>query len=167
MTRISSFILHASSVVPAAIDFKIKRGIVSEIVENPIPGISTIENVNDHSARRLACYSWYAKEKIPRKRGFSTFIWSYPVFFDAERSLFSKSRSDRCFYSREATQADSLVASAPGQVTCPPPEFRSPVKSAGESTSLKSCLDYRNCFEKTLLRPTGAVWDLLMSFSRG
>ena len=59
----------------------LERGKVSVIVENPIPGISTVEYVKDHSPRRLACCSWHANENIPRKRPLSTFIWTYPLFF--------------------------------------------------------------------------------------
>ncbi len=56
-----------------------ERGIVSVIDENPIPGISTIEYVKDHSPRRLACCSWHANEDIPRKRLLSTINWTYPL----------------------------------------------------------------------------------------
>ena len=61
-----------------------ERGIVSVIGENPIMGISTVEYVKDHSPRRLACCSWYANEKISRKRPLSKIIWTYPLFFDTE-----------------------------------------------------------------------------------
>ena len=48
------------------------------------------------------------------------------------------SRCDPRFHSREATQAYSLVASAPGQVPRAPSKFQSPVKGAGEFESFQT-----------------------------
>jgi hypothetical protein len=60
-----------------------ERIVVSVIVENPIPGISTVYYSNDHSARRLGHLSWHADDDISRKCSLSTMIWTSPRFFSA------------------------------------------------------------------------------------
>jgi hypothetical protein len=59
-------------------------GIVSGIIENPIPGISTVEYVTDHSAQCVACCSWQ-DGNIPTERDLSIMIWTYPFFFNPKQ----------------------------------------------------------------------------------
>ena len=71
-----------------------ERGVVSVIVENPIPGIPQVEYGEDPSPRCLACYLWRVADDILSKRRPSTIIWICPLFFAACLSLSYIQRHD-------------------------------------------------------------------------
>ena len=66
-----------------------KGGVIRLLVKNLIAGISTIENVEDHSPRRVAWCTWHVNQnKGPEPAtGTSTFNWTYPLFLFRKRDV--------------------------------------------------------------------------------
>jgi hypothetical protein len=65
-----------------------KCRIIRVIVKNSIAGISTVQNVADHSSRRLAYGSWHLAEIMPKSTGRQPVIGLIP--FSEPQSIYFK-----------------------------------------------------------------------------